>query len=133
MRYSAVSGVRDLNKRLNLFLLTYQVATNYYFFLLSLLASCLFLMTHCGEIAPENILSGFIHKGQRRQLDPILMNPARARVRTWPLPVLMLFSHTPAAPFLLPWQCPWRVRTMLFLSNIPPPHPLVSRRELSMH
>ena len=40
------------------------------FFLLSTLTSCLFLMTHFWETAPETTIGGFIHKGQRRQLHP---------------------------------------------------------------
>lgn len=52
------------------------------FFLLSPLTSCLFLMTHFWETAPETTISGFIHKGQRRQLHPAHpkrgKNPSRA-------------------------------------------------------
>lgn len=41
------------------------------FFLLSTLTSCLFLMTHFWETAPETTIGGFIHKEQRRQLHPV--------------------------------------------------------------
>lgn len=55
----------------------------FFFFLLSTLTSCLFLMTHFWETAPGTTISGFIHKGQRRQLHPALAK--RGKNPSWAL------------------------------------------------
>lgn len=105
------------------------------FFLLSILTSCLFLMTHFWETAPETIISGFIHKGQRRQLHPA--HTKRGKNPIWALAShcnCALFPPPPLPPFLLPWQCPLGVRarpSISFLHSSFPPS-LVSRRAPNM-
>lgn len=89
------------------------------FFLLSILTSCLFLMTHFWETAPETTISGFIHKGQRRQLHPA--HTKRGKNPSWALASHCNWALFP--PPLLPWQCPLGVRARPSISFLHPSFP----------
>lgn len=104
-----------------------------WFFLLSTLTSYLFLITHFWETAPETAISGFIHKGQRRQLHPAHMKWGKNL--SWALAShcnCALFLPALLRPFLLSWQCLWGVRTRpsISLIHFSSPPSFVSRRAL---
>ena len=96
------------------------------FFLLSTLTSCLFLMTHFWETAPEATIGGFIHKGQRRQLHPEHMkpgtNPSWALASHWNCALFHPLHHPPSRCH---GDAPGELGPgPLFLSYTPPPQPL---------